>query len=273
MALVTGGAVRIGRAICEALAARGCGVVVHYDRSEREAAKLVASLRKKGAEAFSVRMRFGGEKECGRLMDVAWRKAGNIDFLINNAAVFHKDSLSSTTEKKMMAELQVNFLAPVWLTKEFAKRINSRHATCAPSRRVDVQGGMACRRPSFQHLSFHPNQASLSLSGKVVNILDQRIVGISTDCVPYLLSKKMLSEFTRMAALELAPSVTVNGVAPGPALPVDKRLKLAASEEAGDIPLVRRPTPADVAAAVVFLLESDSITGQTVFVDGGQHLK
>jgi NAD(P)-dependent dehydrogenase (short-subunit alcohol dehydrogenase family) len=106
----------------------------------------------------------------------------------------------------------------------------------------------------------------------VVNLLDHRIVGVPTDCVPYLLSKKMLAEFTRMAALELATSITVNGVAPGPVLAVDKRRNLAAREKAGDIPLARRPTPEDVAAAVVFLLESDSITGQTIFVDGGRHL-
>jgi pteridine reductase len=242
IALVTGGAVRIGRAICEALAARGCGVVVHYDRSRNEAMELVSGMKKKGVEAFAVKMRFGGEKDCARLMDVAWKKAGHIDFLINNAAVFHKDTLLSTTEKKMMTELQVNFLAPMWLTKEFAKRIRSSE------------------------------KSSAAVLGKVINLLDQRIAGIPTDCLPYLLSKKMLAELTELAALELAPTITVNGVAPGPVLPVDKRRNLAALEKAGDIPLTCRPTPQDVAAAVVFLLESDSITGQTVFVDGGRHL-
>ena len=90
-------------------------------------------------------------------------------------------------------------------------------------------------------------------------MLDHRITGVPTDCVPYLLSKKMLAEFTKLAALKFAPSITVNGVAPGPVLTVDRRRNLAAQEKAGDIRLMRRPTPEDVAAAVIFLLESDSI--------------
>ena len=275
MALVTGGAVRIGRAICEALAARGCGVVAHYDRSERDATELTAGLRKKGIEAFAVKARFGGERECGKLIDAAWRKAGHIDFLINNAAVFHKDNLLSATEKKMMTEMQVNFLVPMWLTKEFARRIGSPlaqnswrkeyHSLCS-------QRTLGETKEKYFSQRTQGTQSLKNTLGKVVNLLDHRITGVPTDCVPYLLSKKMLAEFTKLAALEFAPSITVNGVAPGPVLTVDRRRNLAAQEKAGDIPLMRRPTPEDVAAAVIFLLESDSITGQTIFVDGGRNL-
>jgi pteridine reductase len=252
IALVTGGAVRIGRRICEALAARGCDVIVHYDRSGKEAADLVGRIRQKGVEAYALRAHFATENACRKLMDAAWKKAGHVDFLINNAAVFHKDDLMSATEKKIVEELRANFMTPLWLTAEFAKRI------------PELPG----------------KQQKAEVRGKVINLLDQRIAGNSFDCVPYLLSKKMLAEFTEMAALKFAPSITVNGIAPGAVLPANIRAESSgrrkgrglAGELAGEIPLVSRPAAEDVAAAVVFLLESDSITGQTIFVDGGQHL-
>jgi NAD(P)-dependent dehydrogenase (short-subunit alcohol dehydrogenase family) len=185
-------------------------------------------------------------------MDAAWKKAGRVDFLVNNAAVFHKDDLMSATEAKIVEELRANFMTPVWLTTEFARRILG--------------------------LMDKPQRADIR--GKVINLLDQRIAGNTFDCVPYLLSKKMLAEFTEMAALKFAPSITVNGVAPGAVLPANICTKSSAwrsgrgiaGEMAGEIPLVSRPTAENVAAAIVFLLESDSITGQTIFVDGGQHL-
>lgn len=240
-ALVTGGAVRIGRAICQVLSASGCGVVVHYNRSRTEAEKLVDGLQRAGRRAFAVKGTLFSQENCERVIDQAWEKAGRIDVLVNNAAVFHKDTLMSATEEKVMEELKVNFLAPMMLTRAFALR--------------------ACGADNGP-----------GIKGKVVNLLDRRIAGNETDCVSYLLSKKMLAEFTRNAALELAPSITVNGVAPGAILPPSGRGADRVRDLAGKVPLQRQCTPDEVAAAVAFLLESDAITGQTVFVDGGQHL-
>jgi NAD(P)-dependent dehydrogenase (short-subunit alcohol dehydrogenase family) len=110
------------------------------------------------------------------------------------------------------------------------------------------------------------------VSGAIINVLDRRISSVAPDCLPYLLTKKALAEFTKSAALELAPEIIVNAVAPGAILPPPGGDEAIARELAGAAPLDHRCTPDDVARAVVSLLEAEGITGQTLFVDSGQHL-
>jgi NAD(P)-dependent dehydrogenase (short-subunit alcohol dehydrogenase family) len=105
----------------------------------------------------------------------------------------------------------------------------------------------------------------------VVNLLDQRIAHPCTGCLPYLVSKQALAAFTTAAALELAPALTVNAVAPGAVL-APTATATTAREPAGATPLANHGTPAQIGAAVVFLLSNPSITGQILYVDGGQHL-
>jgi len=232
-ALVTGGAVRIGRAIVEALAERGCRVVVHYHRSGEAAQRLVAGLRAQGREAWAVGAALGTERAAEALLGRAWRVAGRVDILVNNAAGFSKEPLRESTEAALLAMLRPNLLAPVVLTRAFAARTGK---------------------------------------GQVVNLLDRRIAGLEPGCVPYLLSKKALASFTGMAALELAPGIRVNAVAPGPVLPPPGKGARRLRDLAGRVPLGGRVSPADVAAAVVVLLELENVTGQILFVDGGQSL-
>ncbi|MCF7847890.1 MAG: SDR family oxidoreductase [Kiritimatiellales bacterium] len=219
-ALVTGGALRIGRAITEALQARGAEVVVHY-RHSREAAEALSP--------FSVCADLGSPAACRGLVE----QAGPLDILINNASVFHKDALADATPEKVLAEFQVNLFAPLELIRAYA-----------------AQTGR----------------------GSVVNLLDRRVRCHDTSCVPYALTKNGLEELTRLAALEYAPGITVNAVAPGPVLPPPGSTAESARELAGNIPLEKLPTVGNIAAAVIFLLEAESITGQTLLVDGGQHL-
>jgi pteridine reductase len=159
--------------------------------------------------------------------------AGQLDILINNAAVFHKDGLLATTEAKLLGEFWPNLFAPLLLMRAFA-----RHS-----------GG-----------------------GKIINLLDRRIAGHDTECVSYVLAKKALAELTALAALELAPRFTVNGVAPGAVLPPPGKGADYLHDQAGPVPLQRIITPQAVAQAVLTLLGNDAITGQILFVDGGQHL-
>lgn len=239
-ALVTGGAVRIGKAICEALAQRGCAVVIHCDRSRRQAESLALHLQGLGARASVVQGHLESEADCGRVVEAARKAAGQrLNVLVNNAAVFHKNSLAGSAEPVLMAELRTNALVPFFLTRAFAAGI--------------PEGGRGIR-------------------GKVINLLDRRVAGVERGCLPYLLSKKMLADLTRIAALELAPRVTVNGVAPGAVLAPPGARGVRVRDLAGYTPLKRRCTPQDVAAAVVFLLECDAVTGDTLYVDGGQHL-
>ena len=235
-ALVTGGAVRIGRAICEALAARGCGVVIHYGRSKREAVALVREIVAAGGRANAVQGALDTPAGCARLMRDALAVAPGLNVLVNNASVFTKETLAAMTPKSLAREFQINLFAPMLLTQAFAKALGKRR-------------------------------------GGVVNLVDRRIVVNEAGCIPYLLSKKGLAGFTASAALELAPGITVNAVAPGAVLPPPGRGgEKAMRDLAGAAPLRHRCSPADVARAVVFLLEQDGVTGQTVFVDSGQHL-
>lgn len=232
-ALVTGGAVRIGRAICLALAEQGADVVVHYHRSAAPARNLCADLKQLGVRAWPVRAALESAVACERLMADSIRRAGRLDILVNNAAVFHKDRLADVTREKLDAEFRTNLYAPLLLMRALAAR---------------------------------------SRSGRIVNLLDRRIAGDDPSCLPYLLSKKALASLTRLAALELAPAFTVNGVAPGAVLPPPGRGADYLRDRAGPVPLKRQVKPEDIAAAVVFLVQCDAITGQVVFVDGGQHL-
>lgn len=256
-ALVTGGAVRIGRAICEALAAKGCDVVVHCNASQDKADELVRVLRQENVRAFVVKGDLTSRATCRRVLEEAWEKAEGIDFLINNAAVFHKDSLMSATEEMLMTELMINFMAPMRLTFALAEKMG----VCRDENGLyRVPGKDMLNKCAGRQV----NKAA------VINLLDRRIAGTGLDCLSYFVSKNMLAEFTKTAAMELAPYVRVNGVAPGAVLapPAASRVR----DVAGPVPLGSGCMPADTACAVVFLLESDYITGHTIFVDGGQHL-
>ena len=224
-ALVTGGAVRIGRTIVEALQAEGVEVIVHFQCSEKEAHALSARC---------IQADLADPIQCESLVQRASEEFGSIDILINNAAVFHRTTLADATHELTLKELQINLLAPLALTRGFAKQTHE---------------------------------------GKIINLLDRRITGHDTTCIPYMLSKKGLEELTQLTALELAPRITVNAVAPGAVLPPPNKESNIAWEAAGTIPLDKRPTPTDLADAVLYLLRFDVITGQTLFIDGGQHLR
>jgi len=219
VALVTGGAVRIGAAVAEALAQAGWAVVVH--------------ARRPGAGAWCVGGDLSVPEGAAEVFAAAVNVAGRVDAVVNNAAVF--STRAAMTDAEYTAMLQVNALAPMALTRCLWAHLRARGAC-----------------------------------GCAVQMLDQRIAGAGGADTPYVRSKKMLAAFTREAAVEMAPELRVNAVAPGAVL-----LPAAADERelAGPFLLGARPTPAQVAEAVRWLLEAEAVTGQTLFVDGGQHLE
>jgi NAD(P)-dependent dehydrogenase (short-subunit alcohol dehydrogenase family) len=237
--LVTGGAVRIGRAIVEALAAAGAGVVVHARASLAAADALAAGIRARGGRAWRVDGSLETPDGAAGVFRDALAAAGRIDGLVNNAAVFARQPLAASDAAAFDTAWRVNALAPMLLTRLLAAQVAAAH----PGATVPVAG--------------------------IVNLLDQRIARPCAGCLPYLVSKQALAAFTTSAALELAPGLTVNAVAPGAAL---APAAPAAREPAGPAPLGRPGTPEQIADAVVFLLSSATITGQILYVDGGQHL-
>lgn len=231
--LVTGGAVRLGAAIVRAFAQAGARVAVHYRRSGADAEALCREIRAAGAEAAPVAADLADGAECERLVAAAAAAVGPLDVLVNNAALFHKDTFERLDEAVLATEFGVNLFAPLLLMKAFA----------------------AQERP-----------------GAIVNLLDRRIAGLDPSAVPYELSKKALAEATRLAARHWAPRLRVNGVAPGPVLPPPGEGEDYLHDKAGPIPLGRPCTPEQIAEAVLYLVRADSVTGQIVFVDGGQRL-
>ena len=233
VALVTGGAVRLGRALVERLAAEGCAVVIHCNRSAKPALELAAGLRARGVRACVVQGSLTTQSGCERVIRSARKAFGTLDVLVNSAAVFNKQKLGVISGRSLLAEFWPNLFAPVLLTQAFA---------------------------------------AVAATGHVIHILDRRIAGHDASCIPYLLSKKALAAFTEVAALALAPRIQVNAVAPGPVLPPPGRGSAYLREHGGKVPLGKRPGLDAVAEAVSNLLHSRSTTGQILFVDGGQHL-
>lgn len=231
--LVTGGAIRIGRAICERLGREGAEICIHYNRSYREAVELQDHLIDAGGSAHVAEANLMTETACHDLMERAIALMGGVDILVNNASVFNKQTLDEADMDSWIGELWPNFFAPVQLIRDFA----------------------AQEKP-----------------GKVVNLLDRRVTALDTSCVPYLISKRALTDITKLAAMHYAPRITVNGVAPGAVLPPPGEGEEYIKEHAGPVPLRVQVSPEDIAKAVEFVLESDTLTGQIIYVDGGQHL-
>ena len=232
-ALVTGGALRLGRAVVLALAREGVEVVIHCRRSVAEAERLRDEVAAGGGRAHVVRADLASEEACRRLVGEAVAAAGGLDILVNNASTFEQHRLAEISEPRLMTAFWSNLFAPVLLTRLFAE-----------------QAGQ----------------------GRIVNLLDRRVTTHDPSCVPYLLAKKALAEFTCVAALELAPDFTVNAVAPGAILPPPGEGEDYLATRAAPVPLQRRCTVDDIGAAVLYLLGNDTVTGQILYIDGGQHL-
>jgi len=233
-ALVTGAAKRLGRQTALALAEAGVHVVVHYRHSAEEARELCRELAQRGVQAWALQADLEDREESATLIHRACEQAGPLDILINSASIFPPHTLANVTFEAVVENLAVNAWAPFVLSRAFAQ-----------------QG-----RP-----------------GKIVNLLDARLSSYDWSHVAYFWSKQVLAVLTRMTALEYAPLVTVNAVAPGLILPPPGEDERFLQRMAETVPLKRHGRAEDIASAILFLLQSDFITGQVIYVDGGQHLK
>jgi len=234
VALVTGAAKRLGRATALALARQGVQVVVHYRTSLREAETTAADIRRLGVQAWTLAADLSSPAEAEALFERAAQAAGPIDFLINNAAIFPQGLLDGLTPEDLQANVNVNAWAPFVIARRLA----------AQRRR-----------------------------GVIVNFLDARITDYEREHAAYHLSKRMLFTLTRMMAVEFAPDIRVNAIAPGLILAPEGKDMSHLESLASTDPLKRHGSVEDVTEAVGFLLRSDYITGQVIFIDGGHHLK
>jgi len=234
-ALVTGAAVRIGRAIALALARQGANVIVHYRSSGDEAEATCAELAALSVRAWPLQADLASPDQAAGLIPRSAEVAGPVHALVNSASIFGPSTLADMTLEQVQQNLTVNAWAPLALVRALA------------AQEID--------------------------EGRIVNLLDTRVQGLDLDHAAYILSKHALLQLTRMAALELAPRITVNAVAPGLILPPPGEDESYLDALAGSLPLQRHGSAEDVADAVTYLLQAGFVTGQVIFVDGGRHVR
>lgn len=233
-ALITGGAKRIGKAITLVLAAAGYDIALHYNTSKKEAEKTAKEIRALGVDCTLFRSSLNGEKSAYALIKQAAKTYKHLNVLINNASVFERRSFAETTEDFLDQNIAVNFKAPFFLTQAFAKTISGK--------------------------------------GHVVNMLDAYITRHNGAYFSYLLSKKILAEFTKMAAKELAPRIHVNGVCIGVTTLSENLKPEYVARKKRELPEQRLVEPEEISAAVLNLLQSPYLNGQLLFVDSGDQL-
>lgn len=234
-ALVTGGARRIGAAICRALAGAGHSVAIHCFKSVTDAEALASELRGMGVDATVVPADLEDSAQLHSIVRMAEDKLGPLDILVNNASIFEYDDIESIEIETFERAMKINSLAPLLLAREFASK-------------VPESGGV------------------------IVNLLDQKLSNPNPDYLSYTTSKYALAGLTRSLSIGLAPAIRVNGIAPGLTLPSQHASKSAFDEMHSTTPLGRGSTPEDIAAAVLFLVNAQSVTGEIIHVDGGEHL-
>ena len=232
-ALVTGAARRIGHSIALALAARGYDIALHYNRSEKEAVKTAAMVRRKNTRCEIFHCDLAGGKDISLMMDEITEKFSNLNLIINNASVFLPSRLDFRGMQLFDLHMAVNLHAPYIITAKFAQ---------------------------------------LHRKGHIINLLDAGIVRNKTKYLAYLLSKKALAEFTKMSAAVLGPHIRVNGVAPDLILPPENKNIHYLERRSRAIPLRRRGCAENILQSINFLLDDNYITGQILFIDGGESL-
>ena len=236
VALVTGAGRRLGRAIADGLGARGMRVAVHYNASAAGAHEAVAAIAAAGGDAVAFSADLSRPDAIARLVAEVAERLGAIDALVNSAAVMERTPFGAVTAEAWDAMFALNLRAPFLLTQAAAP-----HLTRA--------------------------------RGAVVNIADLAAFETWPAYVPHGISKAGVVQMTRALARTLAPDVRVNAVAPGAVLLPDEWNEESEQRLASTTPLRRLGTPDDVVAAVAYLLEADYVTGETLVVDGGRHVR
>lgn len=235
VAVITGSAVRIGRSMALALADAGADVCIHYHTSKEAAEQTCAEIEERGRTAISVSADLSRPLEAAATIFAAAKSAlGQVDLLINSASVFENKKLANATEADWDGHLDINLKAPFFLCQKFAE------------------------------------QLSPSQSAHIINIVDWRARRAGAGHLPYRISKAGLATLTECLALELAPQVQVNAIAPGAILPPPGEDRSYLEQRAEGVPLQRAGNPDEICQALLYLLRSDFVTGEILTVSGGE---
>jgi NAD(P)-dependent dehydrogenase (short-subunit alcohol dehydrogenase family) len=228
------------------LAGRGIEVAVHYASSSGPAKELVAEIEAAGGRAEMIQADLLDETQSqtlvGRAVDAL---GGPLTLLINNASIFEYDNILTATRESWDRHMESNLRAPYVLTQAFARQ--------ALPAAIDASG----------------ESVAQSL---VVNMVDQRVLKPTPEFSTYSIAKHALWALTRMSAQGLAPAIRVNAIGPGPTMQGARQTEKHFADQRAATPLQRGANPDDIAAALGYLIDAKSVTGQLICVDGGQHL-
>ncbi|MEO1493777.1 MAG: SDR family oxidoreductase [Pseudomonadota bacterium] len=245
-ALITGSAIRVGRAMALDLAGSGWDVAIHYRGSSDEAEATAADARALGAAAATVQADLLLEAEVAAVVPSAVDALGGpLSLLINNASLFENDEIGTITRQSWDRSIESNLRAPVHLTQAFAEQ--------APEAELDTRG-----EPIAQSV--------------VINLIDQRVLKPTPMFASYFAAKSGLHAFTRAAAQALAPEIRVAAIGPGPTLPAIRQSDEHFARQRAACILRRGSDPDDIVHAMRFIIGNKAFTGQMLAIDGGQHL-
>jgi pteridine reductase len=236
VAMVTGAGRRVGRALAVALGARGMRVVVHYGSSAEEAHETARRIRAAGGLATIIQADLRDVAAAEQLVARALEQEGELFALVNSAAVMLRTPVGETTPAEWDDMFALNVRAPYFLSQRAAPALRAAH-------------------------------------GAIVNVADLAAFETWPAYVPHGMTKAAIVQMTRALAHALAPDVRVNAVAPGVVLLPDGWSEADAEHLRHTTPLQRLGTPEDVAAAVIYLLEAEYVTGEVIRVDGGRHVR
>jgi len=233
--IITGSATRIGAAIAKSLADYDVQITLHYNNSVKEVKNLKRELESYGSEVFIIKSDLSIVSQTKKIIPFAYKMMKGLDCLINNASIFEKDDLINFNEKSFNKHMNVNLQAPAILTQNFKKFLKSK-------------------------------------KGNIINIIDQRIFKLTPFFFSYTLSKTGLQTLTKTSAMNLAPNIRVNGVAPGPTIKNKRQSDKHFKKQWKSLILKEKVDPKNICETVKYFINNDNITGQIVSVDSGQSL-
>lgn len=233
-ALITGGSDRIGKAVAIHLAKQGYHLVLHYNSAKEKAENLQMHIE----STYKVKVEllqnnFLKENDFDRIFEDFKKKNITIEVLVNCASDFIPSSFNERGSELFDKEMTINLKIPYLLTKAFARVFGK---------------------------------------GNIINFVDTKVAKNKTVHLDYILSKKLLKDFTKISAVELAPNIRVNAIAPGLILPPEGKDESYLLNLAKDIPLKTIGNMDEILKAFQFILDSYFFTGQILYIDGGEHL-
>ena len=238
-AIVTGGAIRVGRAISLALAKQGYEIILNFNNSFEEAQELAREIKNKYTDCHLHKYNLAKKENIDKFFSEISQKYDDVTLLVNNASIFERYSFIETTEQIYDAHMDINLKTPFFMSQNFVRYITQK-----------------------QYIE----------KSHIINISDTQTTTNNGSHFSYLLSKKSLSELTPMLAKDLAPKIRVNSISLGGIIPAESEDIEKFKKRAENTPLGKDPSINQVTEAILYLDKAHSITGQNIFVDSGSHL-